>query len=142
MKTRRPSSAPVALLPAGRVIDRRQAQRLTEEAIHRSLVRHLEVLCRPGVVWWHTPNGERRDKATGGRLKAMGVKAGVPDLLLLREGRLYGIELKREGGRTSKGQGAMLDQMSGAGAEVAVCMGLDAALAALKGWGLIRWSGA
>ena len=30
----------------------------------------------------HIPNGERRDKATAGRLKAMGVQAGVYDLFL------------------------------------------------------------
>lgn len=32
-----------------------------------------------GLIY-HTPNGEKRDKATAGRLKAMGVRAGVPDI--------------------------------------------------------------
>ena len=31
---------------------------------------------------FHVPNGEKRDKATAAKLKRMGVKSGVPDVLL------------------------------------------------------------
>ena len=33
-----------------------------------------------GVAWWAVPNGGHRHVATAGRLKAEGVRAGVPDL--------------------------------------------------------------
>ncbi|MBF9140827.1 VRR-NUC domain-containing protein [Hymenobacter properus] len=33
-------------------------------------------------LFWHTPNGEARDRITGARLKAMHAKAGVPDCFL------------------------------------------------------------
>jgi len=53
----------------------------------------------PALRWaFHVPNGEYRDKATGGRLKAMGVRRGVPDVLMPveRQGfRGLAIELKR-----------------------------------------------
>ncbi len=37
----------------------------------------------PALAWaFHAANGEYRQPATAGRLKAMGVRAGVPDVLL------------------------------------------------------------
>jgi hypothetical protein len=37
----------------------------------------------PGLeLLFHVPNGGLRDKATAGKLKAMGTRAGVPDLIL------------------------------------------------------------
>lgn len=37
----------------------------------------------PDVRWaFHCPNGEKRDKATAAKLKRMGVRAGVPDILM------------------------------------------------------------
>jgi hypothetical protein len=37
----------------------------------------------PDLKWmYHVPNGGHRNKATAARLKAAGVKAGVPDVVL------------------------------------------------------------
>lgn len=52
----------------------------------------------------HVPNGEQRSKAAGGRLKLMGVLPGVPDLMLIRNGKMIFIELKSALGSTSKAQ--------------------------------------
>jgi hypothetical protein len=62
----------------------------------------------PELKWLHhSPNGGSRHKAEASKLKAMGVKEGFPDLLLLvKRGQWSGltIELKRiEGGLTAKG---------------------------------------
>ena len=49
---------------------------------------------------FHVANGGYRHKATAGKLKALGVRAGVPDLLLLvPRGKYHGmaLELKRIG---------------------------------------------
>ena len=116
----------------------RQSKRTTEEAIQRDVVRHLQVRAAPGTLYWHTPNGELRHKGTAGKLKAMGTLAGMPDLMLLRNGELYALELKRDGGRLSDAQRLRLEQLAAAGAQTAVAYGLDAALKVLKGWGLIR----
>ena len=64
------------------------------------------------------PNGGRRDKITGARLKAEGVKPGVSDLLLpLRRQGFAGLwlELKAPGEKPTKVQREWLDRMARAG---------------------------
>ncbi len=111
---------------------------MTEEAIHRAVVQHIERRRAPGTVWWHTPNGDIRHRGAAGRLKAMGTRAGIPDLLLFRGGQLYGLELKRIGGRLSAAQDERQRELAAAGAIIATVEGLDGALRALEAWGLIR----
>lgn len=77
------------------------------------------------------PNGGARDAVTGARMKAEGVKAGVPDLFLpvARCGYhgLY-IELKRrDGGKVSPSQQWWIDALTEQGYLVKVCHGRDAA---------------
>ena len=60
----------------------------------------------PGVEFWHTPNGGTRNAIEGKRLKELGTRAGVHDLLFLRPtqfesgvwGLLFGMEWKKPGG--------------------------------------------
>lgn len=109
-----------------------------EEQIQAAVVLHLTIRAVSGVVWWHTPNGGSRTVAEAGKFKALGVKAGVPDLLAVRAGRLFALELKAQGGRLSEGQTDMLKQLTDAGVQTAVAVGLDDALAVLERWGLLR----
>ena len=74
---------------------------------------------------YHAANGEYREHATGGRLKAMGVKPGVPDICLpVARGGYHGlyIELKRtkKGARLSVEQKEWLDRLNANGYR-AVC---------------------
>ena len=66
---------------------------------------------------YHVPNGGSRHKAEAGRLRAEGVKAGVPDLCLpVARGQYHGlyIELKRQrGGRISEEQVRWIDGVAG-----------------------------
>jgi hypothetical protein len=87
---------------------------------------------------WHTPNGGFRNRIEAARFKAMGVVPGVPDVLLLHEGRLRGLELKRKGGRLTPTQVACHAAMRRAGAEIAVAYDVDEALAQLQQWGVLR----
>lgn len=68
----------------------------------------------PAVAWaFHVPNGEHRHKAVAVRLKAQGVKAGVPDVLLpVRAGGFVGLvlELKRPSRRRAKDGGVAPEQ--------------------------------
>jgi hypothetical protein len=57
--------------------------------------------------------------------------------MVLHQGQLYALELKREGGRPSEAQLACLTAMERAGAFTAVAEGLDRALACLEAWGLL-----
>jgi len=47
---------------------------------------------------------ELRKKVEGGRNKALGMVAGIPDILILYRGLLYGIELKQPSGVLSPSQ--------------------------------------
>jgi hypothetical protein len=82
------------------------------------------------------PNGGLRNKTTAARLKAEGVKPGVPDLFLsLPSGTYHGlyIEMKRsEGGKLSPEQKEMLDRFGGVGYMTVVANGADEALDAVK----------
>lgn len=50
---------------------------------------------RKNIFVHHSPNGGRRSRSEGGRFKAQGVRAGFPDLLILkRGGSAFFIELK------------------------------------------------
>lgn len=80
---------------------------------------------------YHVPNGGSRHKAEAGRLRAEGVKAGVPDLCLpVARGQYHGlyIELKRQrGGRTGDHQSEWLDALSAQGYKAALCYGWEQA---------------
>lgn len=92
----------------------------------------------PGTIFWHTPNGGFRSAAEAGRFKALGVKPGIPDLLALRECRLFALELKADGGRLSPSQTDMLAALERAGATTGVAVGIDEALTKLESWGLLK----
>ena len=52
-------------------------------AIHVPVVAELRRWIKPGWRFFHCPNGEYRSPRTAGRLKAMGVLPGIPDLVLM-----------------------------------------------------------
>ena len=71
-------------------------------------------------------------------MKGLGVKAGVPDVVAIREGRCYALELKAEGGRATPKQLESIAAMQAAGASCAIAEGLDRALATLDAWGILK----
>ena len=110
----------------------------SENQIHEAVVDHIRARARRGVHWHHPATGELRDPITAAKLKRMGVRAGLPDLLLVIEGRLHGLELKRErGGRVSPAHQAMHDELRAAGAIVETAKGLNEALGVLTTWGAL-----
>jgi hypothetical protein len=81
-----------------------------ENEVHLPIARILEKIEAAGVplLFFHIPNGGKRTKAAAGRLKAMGVKAGMPDIpIVLPEGRMLWIELKYTGSYLRKDQKAI-----------------------------------
>ncbi len=89
------------------------------------------------------PNGGKRDKITGARMKAEGVKPGVPDVFLpIPRGKWHGlfIELKRMGDKEAKrakgtASGKQLewkDSLQAQGYGVAICVGWQAATEVIK----------
>lgn len=110
----------------------------SETEIHIALAQHLTQRGRRDMVWWHTPNEGVRTIAEASRLKAMGVKAGIPDLVLVFGGRMYALEIKTRTGKLSADQKAMLVWLEAAGATAEVAHGLDQALDILQSWGAFQ----
>lgn len=73
---------------------KREAYQGRESDFQKAMARYLDQL---GVLWFHPPNGGKRNAREAGYLKAEGVKAGVPDMCIMEpRGDYHGlfIELK------------------------------------------------
>src|SRR6476646_4412375 len=114
------------------------SRRHPEQEIQKALADHLRARAAAGTYWFHPANGGARTAIEGAILKACGVRAGTPDLILIKDGRTYGLELKSANGRVSPAQAQAHEEMPAAGAEVAVAVGIDDALAQLERWQLLR----
>src|SRR5262249_2438136 len=127
----------------------RHCRQRPEAVIHAAVCDHLRLRAKPGVLWLHPANGERRDAITGAKLKRMGVLAGASDLLVFRSGacphcnspRLEGFALELKSGPGARPTEAQLDFMArfaDAGGHTCVAEGLDRAVAVLEAWRLLR----
>ena len=86
-------------------------------AIPRELADHLRTRAQPNVYWFHPANGGARTAVEGAILKACGVRAGTPDLILVRDGKTFALELKATDGRLSQAQHEAHDKLRRAGAD-------------------------
>lgn len=80
------------------------------------------------------PNGGQRHPAVAKKLKAEGVKPGIPDTLLpVARGGYHGlfVEMKAEGGRESKHQKEKRQALTEQGYKSVVCWGFDEARKAI-----------
>jgi hypothetical protein len=117
-----------------------------EATIQRAICEHLRLRAKPNCVWWHTPNGaylggKRTPKGAaiqGAIMKSLGVRAGVADLCFLHNGVFYALELKAPGGRSTEAQIKFRDDVNRAGGFASEAVGIDAALAVLESWNLLR----
>lgn len=112
-------------------------RRSPEAQIQKAVVEHLAWRARPDVFAFHVPLGGYRKPVEAAILKSIGTVAGIPDLILLFESRVYALELKSEKGRLTEVQRVVHDRLRRAGALVAVAVGIDQALECLSAWGLL-----
>ncbi|MDD2370854.1 MAG: VRR-NUC domain-containing protein [Firmicutes bacterium] len=86
----------------------------------------------PGLEkMYHVPNGGHRHITTAMRLKAEGVKPGVPDIVLpVARGGFHGLylELKADKGKLSKEQEKWLTDLKDEGYKAEVAYGFDEAI--------------
>ena len=83
----------------------------------------------------HVPNGGQRNKVTAARLKAAGVKSGVPDICLpVPKDEFHGlyIELKYGKNKPSENQKKWIEQLNKQGYKAKVCYGAEEAIAVIK----------
>lgn len=107
---------------AGKPTARERKPRIERE--HAEAVALMKIVGMHEVSWpelarlFHVPNGGARSKAAAGKLKAEGVKRGVPDYLFpVRRGDYVGlaIELKAIGGRVEPEQRDWLTHLQSQG---------------------------
>jgi hypothetical protein len=125
---------------------------IPEEDLHCAVVQALDRLLLPPTQWTTFPAGQiKLPPMLAAKLARMGLKRGWPDVLILH-GKLYGIELKRRGGKLSKtyftrdkrtgalrerlGQADVFPKLEEAGMTIAVCSSLLEVYAQLSAWGI------
>jgi hypothetical protein len=108
-----------------------------EDAIQRAVFQHFRARAAPGVFAFHPANGGYRKPIEAKIFKGLGVTSGVPDVIAIKDGRTYALELKAEGGRLTEAQERVLIALRAAGATATHVHGIDQALATLERWGLL-----
>lgn len=102
--------------------------RRPEQALHVQVARFLELATKPPTLWSTFPSGGG-GKTRGALLKRMGLKAGMPDIVVFHPqnglSRLIGIELKAGKGIQSKPQKAMAVAWEAAGGTYLICRSVD-----------------
>ena len=96
--------------------------RETEHQVQCAIAQYLDMR---GLCWWAIPNGGNRNLITAKKLKAEGVKKGVPDICILHDSQVYFLEVKKPKtdtpkGRLSTDQKDMIERIREQGGEVAV----------------------
>jgi VRR-NUC domain len=111
---------------------------VTEQQIQRAIFQHVKQRGAPDAYVFAVPNGGYRRPIEAAIMKGLGVTPGVPDIICIRDGRVFALELKTETGRATDRQLAAIEAIRRAGGFAAVCYGLNRALACLEAWGILR----
>jgi hypothetical protein len=97
----------------------------SEDEFQKSVAIYLN---SKGATWFHPPNGGTRNIIEASKLKAMGVKAGVPDCLIFNKRRGYSglaLELKVKYNKASENQIAFMERLKAEGWHCIVSHSLD-----------------
>ncbi|MES2428294.1 MAG: VRR-NUC domain-containing protein [Bacteroidota bacterium] len=78
------------------------------------------------------PNGGSRNTLEAMKFKATGLTPGVPDMILLWDGKVYGFEFKTATGRLSEAQERIHQIWRGAGVQVFIPRSSEEALGQLQ----------
>jgi hypothetical protein len=109
----------------------------SEAALHESVAELLDTILLPPAFYTTFPAGwGKLTKATGGRLKGSGLKAGMPDILIFFLEKTHGIELKARGRSASAAQRTTFAQLDAAGVKIQICYSLDDVVNCLGWWGI------
>lgn len=111
--------------------------RLAEEAnLQRSIVQYARWALPTTALMFHVPNGEKRSKKTGGILAGLGVRAGIPDLILFHDSQALCIEVKVKNTYPSMVQKQMHLKLLRCGIDTAVVRSLDEFIDAVEQFGV------
>lgn len=117
------------------VYGRNNPMKHPEDYLQKCIIKAIATMA-PRVFVAHVPNGGARGKLEAVRLKAAGVKRGVPDLLLiLSSGEVAFVEVKAGKGKLSEDQKAFRDLCHNRNTKWAMLNDLDQVKILLEAWG-------
>ena len=102
-----------------------------EQALHQQVAQFL-AWALPDDAWFTTIGHGGGGLLRGKILHGMGVKPGVPDILVVSGGRAIFVELKAQKGTVSPAQKACISALYEAGSHVHLARNLDQVIAALR----------
>ncbi len=106
-----------------------------EDRLQVSVMQWLKLALPADAIAFHPANGGSRNPIEGAKLKAMGVVAGAPDIVIFWNERAFCIELKTATGRQRPNQKEFEQRARNAGAFYQLCRSMDEVEGALLGWG-------
>lgn len=110
---------------------------ISEHSIQISIMSFLDRALPATYRAFAVPNGGKRDRVTGAILKREGVKAGVPDIVIVRQGGSVGfLEVKTATGSLSNSQRDWRDWCGANSIPFAVVRGVGDVQATLMDWGI------
>ena len=109
-----------------------------EARLQKVILQHLKIAGVPDLIYFHPANEGRRSVVTGANLKALGMLPGVADLVIIKDGRAFFMEVKSQTGRLSDAQKEFAVAAVKAGAEWAVVHSIAEAITILRDWQVIR----
>lgn len=104
-----------------------------EDALQIAVANYIR-LQYPNVLFFHVPNGGKRNVIEASKFKRMGVLSGVPDILMFRETEFgdyisgLAIELKIKPNKPSKNQLEVISKFRSLGFVVEVCYDFESTI--------------
>src|SRR5262245_49903478 len=104
-----------------------------EASLQCSVFEWLRIAGKPGLIFFHCPNGLVSNGRAVRRMKADGLTSGVADVCLVRPGGAAAfLELKSESGRQTPEQVAFQQLCERNGTPYAIARTIDEAISALS----------
>lgn len=110
--------------------------RTKEDSLQIAVADYLK-LQYPNVLWWHTPNGGARNPIEGAKLKKMGVRAGVSDVIMIEKSKEFiglAIELKIKPNKPTNQQLEFMIALQKKGFKCCICWNFDEAKLAIDNY--------
>lgn len=116
---------------------------LKECDIQIQIVEYLRLI--KGIIFFSVPNesfAPKKGKLTGAqlgrmsRMKRMGLKAGVSDLVICKVGKVFFLEVKTEKGKLSENQKSFREEAVFSRCPYAIVRSLEGAIEQFREWGI------
>ena len=123
---------------------RQQREKRTEDGEQEVVIQWAAIVshARPELLnLYHVPNEGKRSKAEAARQQRLGLRRGVPDLILdYPKGIYHGlrVEMKVKPNKTTTDQEAWLERLERAGYFVAVCYSAQEAIETIQAYIMLR----